>query len=158
MEAHCLRLLLHNPEALYSLDRVLQAAGLSRFSPQDFEHADHQALARLILQSLEQEHVEPLAYLAENLSQPLQEMAAHLQAPLPYGELKPNQLIEDLVRTLLKLRLLRINEGISQMRFLQEDLQNQADTPLTPYQELISQYIQARARLEAAERRSYQFD
>lgn len=158
MEAHCLRLLLRNPEALYPLDRLLQAAGLSRFSPQDFEHADHQALARLILQSLEQEQVEPLTYLDENLSQPLREMAAHLQAPLPYGEPKPNQLIEDLVRTLLKLRLLRVNEGIRQMRFMQEDLQNQAEIPLTPYQELISQYIQVRARLEAAERRSYQFE
>lgn len=158
MESHCLRLLLRNPEALYSLDRVLQAAGLSRFSAQDFEHADHQALARLLLQSLEQEQVEPLVHLADNLSQPLQEIVAVLQAPLPYGEPKPNQLIEDLVRTLLKLRLLRINEGIRQMRFMQEDLQNQADTTLTPYQDLIAQYIQVRGRLEAAERRAYQFD
>ncbi len=158
MESHCLRLLLRNPEALYSLDRVLQAAGLSRFSAQDFEHADHQALARLILQSLEQEQVEPLVHLADNLTQPLQEIVAVLQAPLPYGEPKPNQLIEDLVRTLLKLRLLRINEGIRQMRFMQEDLQSQADSPLTPYQELIAQYIQVRGRLEAAERRAYQFE
>ncbi len=158
MESHCLRLLLRNPEALYTLDRVLQAAGLSRFSAQDFEHADHQALARLLLQSLEQEQVEPLVHLADHLSQPLQEIVAVLQAPLPYGEPKPNQLIEDLVRTLLKLRLLRIDEGIRQMRFMQEDLQNQADTPLTPYQDLIAQYIQVRGRLEAAERRAYQFE
>lgn len=158
METHCLKLLLRNPEAVYSLDRVLQAAGLSRFSAQDFEHADHQVLARLILQSLEQEQLEPLAFLTSNLSQPMQEMVTFLQAPIPYGEPKPNQIIEDLVRTLLKLRLLRINEGIRQMRFMQEDLQDQAESVLTPYQELISQYILVRGRLEAAEKSSYPVD
>jgi len=158
MEAHCLRLLLRNPEAVYSLDRVLQASGLSRFSARDFEHTDHQALARLILQSLEQEQLDSLTYLAINLNQPLREKVAFLQAPLPYGEPKPTQLIEDLVRTLLKLRLLRVNEGIRQMRFMQEDLQTQAESELTPYQELIAQYIQVRGRLEEAEKRSYPFE
>jgi len=158
MEAHCLRLLLRNPEAVYTLDRVLQSANLTRFSPQDFEGADHKAIARLIMQSLEQEQVEPLKFLADNVEGSLQDLMQILQAALPYGEPNPNKLNDDLVRTLLKLRLLRVNEGVRQMRFMQEDLQNQAESALAPYQELIGQYIQVRGRLEAAEKRSYEFE
>jgi len=44
------------------------------------------------------------------------------------------------------------------MRFMQEDLQDKAESVLTPYQELISQYILVRGRLEAAEKSSYPVD
>jgi len=55
------------------------------------------------------------------------------------------------MRTLMALRLLKINQSIQQMRFLQEDLQEQEEAQeLNPYQDLIGQSIQARNRLEQA--------
>lgn len=158
MEAHCLRLLLRLPENLYSLDRALQASGLSRFSPQDFENADYQALAKFILEALEQDQMEPQTHLLENVPEALEGLQRELLAPLPQGEPSSTQRLDDLLRTVMKLRLLRVNEGIRQMRFMQEDLQPQSETALMPYQELLPQYIQARSRLEAALSRPFRFD
>lgn len=150
MENHCLRLLLRQPEDLYNLDRSLQTSGLSRFSPQDFEFADHQILARLVQQSLEQEQMEPATFLSQNYPETLADLWGELIAPMQHGEPNPGQRQVDLLRTLLKLRLLRVDEGIRQMRFMQEEIQQQGEVGVSPYQELIPQYIQARGRLEAA--------
>lgn len=158
MEGHCLRLLLRQPEIIYSIDRALQAAGLSRISPQDFENAEYQALAHFIFEALEQEQMEPQSYLAEHVPAPLRDLEAELLAPLPRGEPNAAQRLDDLMRTLVKLRLLRVSDGINQMRFMQEDLQQQGESTLTPYHELIPQYIQARSRLEAVLSRPFHFD
>lgn len=158
MEGHCLRLLLRQPEMIYSIDRALQAAGLSRLSPQDFENADYQAMAHFILEALAQDQMEPQSHLTENVPASLSDLQAELLAPLPQGEPNAAQRIEDLMRTLVKLRLLRVSDGIQQMRFMQEDLQEQGESTLTPYHELIPQYIQARSRLESLLSRPFQFD
>lgn len=158
MEAHSLRLLLRQPEIIYSIDRALQAAGLSRIAPQDFENAEYQALAHFIFEALEQEQMEPQSYLAEHVPEALRDLQAELLAPLPRGEPNAAQRLDDLMRTLVKLRLLRVSDGINQMRFMQEDLQQQGESTLTPYHELIPQYIQARSRLEAILSRPFHFD
>ncbi|MCX7977016.1 MAG: DNA primase [Bellilinea sp.] len=150
MEKHCLRLLVRNPEALYTLDRHLQANGLSRFSAMDFEFGEHQSLAALLLQSLAQDQMEPTAFLNQSCPSELKPLLEELQQPLKYGEPKANRIMEDLMRTFLMLRLTRVNENILQMRFMQQDLQEQSTSPVSPYQELIPAYIQARSRLEKA--------
>lgn len=158
MEGHCLRLLLRQPEMIYSIDRALQAAGLSRITAQDFENADYQAVAHFILEALEQDQMEPQNYLTEKTPEPLADLQAELMAPLPKGEPSPEQCLDDFMRTLVKLRLLRVNDGIQQMRFMQEDFQEQGEGTLTPYHELIPQYIQARSRLEAVLSRPFRFN
>lgn len=150
MEKHCLRLLVRNPEALYTLDRHLQANGLSRFSALDFEFGEHQSLAALVLQSLAQDQMEPTAFLHQSCPPELKPLLEELQQPLKYGEPKANRIMEDLMRTFLMLRLTRVNENILQMRFMQQDLQEQSTSSVSPYQELIPVYIQARSRLEKA--------
>ncbi|GIV64414.1 MAG: DNA primase [Bellilinea sp.] len=150
MEKHCLRLLVRNPEAIYTLDRHLQANGLSRFSTQDFEWGEHQGLAALLLQSLVQDQMEPTAFLSQFCPPELKSLLEELQQPLKFGEPKNERFMEDLLRTFLMLRLTRVNENIQQMRFLQQDLQEQSASAISPYLELIPDYIQARSRLEKA--------
>jgi len=74
MEGHCLRLLLRQPEMIYSIDRALQAAGLSRITVQDFENADYQVMAHFVLEALEQDQMEPQTYLAEKTPEPLSDL------------------------------------------------------------------------------------
>ncbi|MGD0707734.1 MAG: DNA primase [Anaerolineaceae bacterium] len=150
LEKHCLRLLLRLPDMVYKMDRSLQEAHLGRFSIQDFEQADNQTLARLILSSLEQEKMDPLEFIQSELPEDLAELAGELNQPLPEGEPGPERRVEDLIRTLLRLRLLRVNESINQLRYLQEDAQQQGEMRLNPYQEIILQYTQTRARLDQA--------
>ena len=147
LEEHCLLLLMRQPDACYRLDRALQQAGLGRFSAQDFESAEHQALARAILEALEQEEMDPDIYLRDRMPEDLQERASQLRQPLQKGEPNADQLLEDLVRSMQKLRLLRVNEGLQQMRYLQEDASQDG---VNPYAEMIVQYMQVRARLDKA--------
>lgn len=158
MEAHSLRLLLRHPEDLYSLDRALQQAGLQRFSPQDYELAAHQVLARLILEALAQDEMEPQQYLEQHAKGPLQQMLADYLAPLPHGEPTAQQRFEDLVRTIMNMRLLHIKEALQQLRFLQENEQSGETSSENEWLTLIPHYVQQRARLERALAQPLQLD
>ena len=127
LEAQLLRLLLRQPEALYALDRFLQQAGLSRFSVQDFEEADHQLLTRLIIQSLEQDAMDATHYLADNAPDSLQATVHSYLEPFTGGEPNPQKVSEDLAYTLLRLRENRVRENIDQVKFLKMELQGQAE-------------------------------
>ncbi len=158
LEKHCLRLLVRNPEAIYTLDRNLQANGLSRIAAQDFEHGEYQSLARLILQSLAQDEQEPLTFIQTTCPADLAGLLDELLAPLPHGEPNANRRMEDLLRTFLHLRLTRVNESIQQMRFMQQEIQEQSSASVSPYQDLIPAYIQARGRLETALSKAADFE
>jgi DNA primase len=129
LETHCLRLLLRQPESLYLLDRVLQKSGVSRFSAQDFEHADHQVLAGIILQSLEQDELDANQYIQENLPETLQDLARELLAPFAQGEPSPEKLVEDLVQSVMRLRQLRTRAHVDQLIFMQRDIQQESGNP-----------------------------
>jgi DNA primase len=158
MEAHSLRLLLRHPEDLYSLDRALQRAGLQRFSPQDYELAAHQALARLILEALAQDEMEPQQYLEQHAEGPLQQMLVDYLGPLSHGEPTAQQRFEDLVRTIMNMRLLHIKEALQQFRFLQENERGEEASPESEWLTLIPHYVQQRARLEKALAQPLQLD
>ena len=158
LEAHALRLLLRQPDAVYMLDRALQGAGLVRLNTSDFEAADHQLIARCILQSLDQDEVEPAQYLQENLPEVVQDLAQQLRIPLEKGEPTSDKLTEDLVRTVIRMRLTRISDTLNQLRYLQEEVQQQGDLTIGPYQEAFAQYAQVRDRLDRASAQTMRFE
>jgi DNA primase len=125
LETHCLRLLLRQPESLYLLDRVLQKVELSRFSAQDFERVDYQMLAEIILESLEQDELDASQYITEKLPDTLQDLVHELLGPFPKGEPTPEQLVDDLIQTMMRLRRLRTHEHMDQLVFMQKDLQQE---------------------------------
>lgn len=151
MERHILRMLLRQPEEIYALDRSLQSAGLNRFSVEDFEQTDHRELARLIDQAINQDQMDAMNFISSQVSRDLSGLLQELSLALPAGEPNPAKRLEDLIRTMILLRQLRINQGINQLRFMQEEAgQDQADTQLNPFHEMIRQYTQARSRLDQA--------
>src|SRR5450759_3547897 len=105
LEAYCLGLLTRHPDALYQLDRALQQAGLSRMIPQDFENTDYQVVFRLIQQALEQDEMEPQPYLISQAPETLQSLVQDLLAQPSQEEPLYDRLIEDLVRSVMRLRL-----------------------------------------------------
>jgi len=158
LEKYSLQLLFRQPEALYLLDRSLQKAGLSRFAPQEFVQSDYQILARLVQQSLDQDQLEPHQYLLEAIPETLSPLAQELMVPLAHGEPKPQQLTEDLVRTVMRLRQVRITEEMNQLRYLQEELQQESEDLFGPYQELVIQYTQSLSRINRALAQPMQLD
>jgi len=150
LEDYCLGLLVQRPDILYMLDRSLQQAGLNRFAIQDFDHTDYQAVLRVIQDALEQEELEPRQYLQQHLPESLQELVQHLASPKDLVVVAENRQLEELVRAVMRLRLNRVNESLTQLKFLQEDMQEQGDLRATPYQNLVLQHMQARDRLDRA--------
>lgn len=158
LEKHCLRLLLQDPEWLQVLDRALQKNGLNRMDVTDFENVDFQILARLIIQSLEQDREEPQAYLTAHIPEELSALVEELQNDPMLEKKVAQKLQEDLIRTLMKLRLVRVSEGLQQMRFLMEEMQEAGETGINPYQDNILHYTVMRARLDLALGRLNQLD
>jgi len=158
LEKHCVQLLVLNPEWLQVLDRTLQKNGLNRMSVTDFEQADYQILARIIIQSIEQDHMEPADYLQENIPKELSAMVEEMRNDIRYEKTNPQKLQEDLVRSMMKLRLVRVNDGLQQMRFLMEEMQEAGETGLNPYQDNMMHYTLLRSRLDMALGRMIQLD
>jgi DNA primase len=150
LERHSLCLLLRKPDAVYLLDRSLQKVGLPRFSVEDYEYADHQIIARLILESLEQDRIDGQLYIEQNLPESLQGLMEELRKPLSQGEPTEEHLNDDLLRTIVRLRQERISIGLEQIRFLKEDPDSQSEPRPDAYNELIVQYTQTRDRLDRA--------
>ena len=69
---------------------------------------------------------------------------------MPLGEPTSEQLVEDLLNAVLHLREARIAESISQLRYLQEELQEQGEMSRGPYHEMVIQYTQTLGRLNRA--------
>ena len=151
MEKHILRLLLRQPEEIYALDRSLQSAGLNRFSSEDFENTAHKEFAAIIEQSINQDQMDALQFITSHVPTDLAGLLQELNSVIPGGEPNPEKRLEDLIRTVILLRQLRINQGINQLRFLQEEAsQGETETQLNPFHEMILQYSQVRARLDQA--------
>jgi len=155
IEAHVLGVLLRRPGLLYRLDRDLQESALSRLSPEDFEYTDHQVLFSLVRQSLEQDAADADQYLHQNLPPALADLTDELLAKSAATNslsLEPvdDRLLEDLFRGVIKIRRLGLDESINQLRFLQEDSQQQGDLRAVSYLEMVSQYRRSRNALDQA--------
>ena len=154
-ERHCLQLLLHKPDAVYPVDRVLLAAGLSRVTPADFEQASHHELAKLLFAALRSEDMDPLPHIKSTITEELQPLLDELLKPLGQKEPSESQLLDDLTRTLLSIRRLRVQMNIDQVRFMANDPDTQ-DTGLN-YDDLFIQLTQTRSRLDKALALPFQF-
>lgn len=150
-ETFCLQTLLRRPDMLYLLDRALQQASLSRLSLQDFLHTDYQLLLRLIQQSLEQDDTDPRQYIQDHLPDSLRDLVQEFSRPAQEGsDPTDERQVEELVRMVMLLRLNHVTESLNQLRFLQQELQEQGDLRALPYQDLVMQHAQASFRLHRA--------
>jgi DNA primase len=150
LEAHCLSIIIRHPELLYRVDRAMQEAGLPRLSARDFEHSDLQEMFRLSLESLDQDQQEPSSYALQNLPLPLLDRADELL--VRSEKLDPNEerVFDDLLRTLLLLRRRNLHKDNEQMRFLQEEAQQEGDLRASEYQQVMVQNTQTLQRLDKA--------
>jgi DNA primase len=154
-ERHCLQLLLHKPDAMYMVDRALQAAGLPRISAADFEQAEYHELAVLLLAGVRSVEMDPLPHVRQSTSEALQPLLEQLLQPMAKKEPTEQQLLEDLALTLLSLRRLRIQMNLDQLRFMTDDpevSQNRQE-----FDTMFMQLTQMRSLLDRALAKPFQF-
>jgi len=150
LESFCLGFLVHRPEMIHLVDRSLQEAGLGRLDIPDFGNTDHQMILRLVQESVAQTEAEPVDYVLYHLDEPLRERVnPWLEKPFPTAP-DPDTVVDELIQKVLLLRLNTVREHLNQLRFLQEEIQQDGDLRARSYAEMVVQYIQMRERLDRA--------
>jgi DNA primase len=121
LENHCLTLLLFRPEGIYDLERELKTHNLEKFTPEDFVAVENQTICRLLLAGMDQDEHDVSPYLKMHLPAELEELYTRLLQGEILEKTNPQKVQQDLVRTLVNLRLVNSNLMLSQLKFLQED-------------------------------------
>jgi hypothetical protein len=129
---------------------MLQEEGLSRLSVDDFQHADHQTILRMLRESVDQDMAEPLNYVLNSLSLSMMEIADDLLSRTENLDPNEERVLGDLVRTFLDLRHRNVRQSIEHLRFLMEDAQMQGDLRATQYQQTMVQHTIILQRLDQA--------
>ncbi|MBM3151291.1 MAG: DNA primase [Chloroflexi bacterium] len=148
IESHILSILLAKPGLLYRHDRALQEAGLARLGAEDFGYTDHQIIFRMVRQALEQEGASPEEDLRREL--PLAGLAADLLTQAAQWQQRDDTLLDDLLRATVKLRRMGLGDSINQLRYLQEEANQQGDLMAGSYREMVLQQSRLLRHLDQA--------
>lgn len=150
IEAQVLGVLFRKPELCYRLDRLLEEAGLTALSPEDFEYTDHLLFFRVIRQSLEQVQSDHHPFVTDQIPEDLLGLAKDLLSQTESLDPLDDRLLEELFRSIIKMRRLAVEANFNQLRFIMEDAQQEGDLRVKNYQELSLQYSRLRHNLDRA--------
>jgi len=153
LEAHLLAVLIRRPQYLYRVDRQLGESSLSRMDLDDFGYTDHRELFRLIRDCLEQDDNVPEEHLRQHVPDGLTGLVDELFSKEMNFDPLEDRVLEDLLRTVLKMRRLSIDEVINELRFFQEDSQEEGRLSEGEYMELVNQARRTRQALDQANRK-----
>lgn len=148
MEKHCLALLFMTPELVYRLDRNLRQSNLENLSPEDFTHSDLNDIFSLINSALTQEEMDPQEYLQDRLDSSWQEDLTKMMQSYNQDKINEDDMVADLLHTIIRLRQHKSREALTQLRFLQEDEQ-QSQTDI-PFNDQVLAYMQTLRKLDQA--------
>jgi DNA primase len=153
VESHCLGVLFRKPELLYRLDRKLQEFGLSPLAADDFEYTDHQLLFGVVRLAVEQDEKDHQHYLMSHLPEAMTALSKDLLAQTEKLDPVDDRLLEELLARFLDLRRAHAMINVNQLRFLQEDEQQQGGANMKAYQEQAIQFTRLLNSLDKAKRK-----
>lgn len=153
VESYCLGVLFRKPELLYRLDRKLQEFGLSSLAAEDFEYTDHQLLFGVVRLAVQQDEKEHQNYMISHLPETMTALSQDLLAQTENLEPVDDRLFEELLARFLYLRRAHAMINVNQLRFLQEDEQQQGGDNIKMYQEQAIQFTRLLHSLDQAKRR-----
>ena len=153
IESYCLGMLYRKPELLYRLDRKLQEFGLSPLAGEDFEYTDHQLLFGVVSQAVRQDEKEHQSFIMGELPEEVDGLSKELLAQTETLDTLDDKLLEELLSRFLDLRRAHAMINVNQLRFLQEDDQQQGGTNLKVYQEQTIQFTRLLHSLDQAKRK-----
>lgn len=152
-EAHCVGILLREPELIYRVDRELGREGLRRFSSKDFQNTNYQILIGIIRDALQQQEEEPQSYVLHHLNDEFMEITAELLKKSADYNLRTDKVLEDLMRAILILRQRQINISNDHYRYLLETNHENGDYKASEYQKNIISILQEKQKIDRAMKR-----
>jgi len=152
-EAHCVGILLREPDLIYKVDRELGKEGLTRFDEKDFQNTDFQILVRLIKGALTQSEEEPRDYVISHIPENFLGIVDELLGRTENLDTKADKVLEDLMRAFLNLRKWQIVKNNDHLRFLQETNHENGDYKALEYQKNITYFLQEKHKIDKAMKR-----
>ena len=153
IESYCLGILFRRPEFLYRLDRRLEEFGLIPLAVEDFEYTDHQLLFGIIRLAVQQDEKEHQNFLMSQLPDAVDALAKELLAQSDPLDSVEDRLLDELVMRFLDLRRTHAMLNVNQLRFLQEEEQQQGGSNIKMYQEQAIQFTRLLHSLDQAKRK-----
>ncbi|MEN8241053.1 MAG: DNA primase [Chloroflexota bacterium] len=139
LEQHCLSIILREPEFIYKINRALKQGNLPAVTENDFTHTGHQEIFKVSLNAIDQDNIEPANYALENVPFSLLEQTDQILGHSKDFKLKQDQVIEDLLRSILRLREYHLRDNNNQLRFLLTDAEEIAPDRIPEYHQVIQQ-------------------
>ncbi len=121
-EEYLIGALLQKPELLYKVDRRLEEGHLPPLGADDFDHTDYQIVFHAIRDALVQDQVDPRAFALNAIPETLQETSQTLLAQLETVTSLDDRLVEELLRSIKRMR----EDATSEMLALRQHLQREA--------------------------------
>jgi len=135
IESYCLGVLLRKPDLLYRLDKSFQEFGLSPLAVEDFEYTDHQLLFSVVRLAVEQDENDHHQYVTSHLPETISDLSKELLAQTEKLEVVDDKVLEDLLARFIDLRRANAMVNNIQLRFLQDEDQQQGGANIKVYQE-----------------------
>ncbi len=153
IESYCIGVLFRKPALLYRLDRTLQEFGLSALAVEDFEYTDHQLLFGVIRLAVEQDEKDHQHYVMTHLPETISDVSRDLLEQTDPLDPADDKLLEELLARFMDLRRANAMVNVNQLRFLQEEEQQQGGANIKLYQEQAVQFTKLLNSLDQAKRK-----
>jgi len=150
LEEHCLSFLMREPEMLYKINRALKEAELQPLAEEDFQNTVHQEFLKAVLQSVDQDTLNPVSFALDHIPFSLLEQAEAVLKKSESVSIDAEHLIPDLVRTILRMRETKLQSSNNQIRFLMEEAQEHNQDELIQYNYTIQKNSQTLLRIHKA--------
>jgi DNA primase len=153
IESYCLGVLLSKPELLYRLDKRLQEADLAALAVEDFEYTDHQLLFGVVRLAVEQDEKDYHHYVMSHVPETVSDLSKELVARTEKLDLLEDKILDELLARFMDLRRTNAMLNVNQLRFLQEEEQQQGGAHIKMYQEQTLQLTKLLHNLDQAKRK-----
>jgi DNA primase len=128
MELNVLAYLTRNPDQLFRVNRYMQNQNLERLVREDFQLSEHQQVFTLIDEAMKQNDIDPEEYLQDKLAEDMTTALEPQIMPKPSEEkVDEKRELEDILRTILLMRLNAVNTQVQEFRFLQDQQETEED-------------------------------
>ena len=153
LETSCIKALIDDPTLLHFVDRAFRGFELACLHPEDFSHTDNKEVFKVIKQALEQDVEEVNAFIRNQL--PDEMLDPYLESSTgnhyPDWRMQPNSpILEGLIKMFIRLRRIRIDEGLDQLVFLQTQESIEDDNAAFDFKKVAMEYAQVRTKLDRA--------
>jgi DNA primase len=157
LEENCIKALLFDPTLIHFIDRTFRGHELACLHQDDFTQTDFREIFKLIKQALDQDAEIPVDFIRQRIPNEMTKDLLNLteEEAYPDWRIQPNApILDSLLKMFIRLRRIRIDEGLDQLVFLQTQDKEGGIEDAPDLQKIAVDYVQMRAKLDQALQRN----